>query len=164
MDDCISAKKKYLEDTISHKKYFFDSAYKISIYFLENDNEKMALDILRRAFVHDYSKLSSKEFNSFLVFEDYNNSLRDASVLYKKEEEVFLKEHWKNNKHHPEYWDNPSKMQEIDIVEMVCDWHARSVEYGTDLKEFVKTRQHNRFQFSDEMYEKINKYIEILLK
>lgn len=164
MDDCINAKKKYLEDTISHKKYFFDSAYKISIYFLENDNEKMALEILRRAFVHDYSKLSSKEFNSFFVFNNYNNSLKDASVLYEKEEEVFLKEHWKNNKHHPEYWEDVSKMQEIDIVEMVCDWHARSVEYGTDLREFINIRQQNRFRFSNEMCKKINKYVDILLK
>ena len=46
-------------------------------------------------------------------------------------------------------------MKEIDIIEMVCDWHARSVQYGTNLMEFVTVRQENRFKFPQEMYEKI---------
>lgn len=157
-------KKVYIKDLLSHKKYLFDSVYKIFEYLLENDEEELALNILRRSFSHDFSKLSEKEFNSFAAFKEYNANLKDATLSYSKEEEVFLKEHWKNNQHHPEYWDDVNDMKEIDIIEMVCDWHARSMEFNTDLREFVEARQNNRFHFNDTIYSKVTKYVEILLK
>lgn len=164
MDDLKEKQMLYIRDLINHKKYFFESAYKLSSYFLENNQEDMALEIVKRAFIHDFSKLSENEFSSFMVFKNYNSSLKNADVSYCEEEKVFLTEHWKHNRHHPEYWSDINDMSEIDIAEMVCDWHARSTEFNTDLREFIAVRQENRFQFSEEILKKVTKYVEILLK
>ena len=53
-------------------------------------------------------------------------------------------------------------MDDVDILEMVCDWAAKSYQTNTSLLEFVKIRQENRFHFPDEMFAKILKYCEIL--
>lgn len=50
-----------------------------------------------------------------------------------------------------------------DIVEMVCDWHANSSIYGTDLIDFVVTRQQNRFHFPEEMFKQVLSYCNILV-
>lgn len=163
MERSYEIKEKYILDTINHKKHLFDSASKMALYFLKNNDEDMALKILRRSFTHDLSKFNASEYNSFHVFKEYNNSLIDASILYNEQDEVFLKEHWKNNKHHPEHWSDFNDMTELDIIEMVCDWHSRSVEFGTDLLEFIHTRQNTRFKFDDKMFNKILFYVNILL-
>jgi hypothetical protein len=84
-------------------------------------------------------------------------------VLLSEEQQKLVELHWKNNRHHPEYFDDVSQMEEIDIIEMCCDWHARSVQYDTDLLEFAKIRQENRFHFPEDMYKKILKYCNVLL-
>lgn len=38
---------------------------------------------------------------------------------------MLIETHWKNNRHHPEYFKDISNMEELDIIEMVCDWYAR---------------------------------------
>ena len=55
-------------------------------------------------------------------------------------------------------------MNEVDILEMCCDWHARSIQYHTDFLSFVKIRQENRFHFPKDMFDKIWKYCLILNK
>jgi hypothetical protein len=55
-------------------------------------------------------------------------------------------------------------MEELDVIEMVCDWYARSLQLGTNFMEFVETRQNNRFHFPDYMYSNILKYCNILLE
>ena len=53
-------------------------------------------------------------------------------------------------------------MNELDIIEMVCDWYARSMQYKTDFLSFVVSRQESRFHFPNEMFDKIYRYCEII--
>ena len=55
-------------------------------------------------------------------------------------------------------------MTELDIIEMVCDWAARSEQYGTDLLDFIKERQHNRFHFSNKVYAEVEKYCKLIVE
>ena len=71
--------------------------------------------------------------------------------------------HWKHNSHHPEHYKNPIDMEKIDILEMCCDWHARSTQYHTDLMTFVNTQNEIRFHFPDWMFSEIVHYCEVLL-
>jgi hypothetical protein len=54
-------------------------------------------------------------------------------------------------------------MSEIDIIEMVCDWAARSEQYNNSLTEFAERVQRDRFHFNDEMYAKIRAYCNVLV-
>ena len=66
--------------------------------------------------------------------------------------------HWKRNSHHPEYYDNPNDMSELDLLEMACDCHARSKQYGTSLLEYIDIQQNIRFHFDKEHFKKLRAY------
>ena len=56
--------------------------------------------------------------------------------------------HQTTNSHHPEYWGKISEMPLIHLAEFVCDAHARSVEFGTDLREWIMTKAYVRHEIS----------------
>ena len=81
--------------------------------------------------------------------------MRNANAEMPEQVKKFVELHWKHNKHHPEFWEDYHQMCEVDIMEMVVDWYARSMQFKTNFQEFVLTRQHNRFHFDDEFFKKV---------
>ena len=93
---------------------------------------KVYSELYWRGNEHDYSKLKSPEKE---IFDEYTPKLKElkfGSDEYKKALRDMgegLKHHYKENKHHPEHFENGiNDMTLIDIIEMVCDWVAASKE------------------------------------
>lgn len=63
---------------------------------------------------HDDSKYSMEEFEPYA-----NKWFGDGKKT--PEYEAAWEHHWKNNKHHPEYWGGKD-MPAPFILEMICDW------------------------------------------
>lgn len=158
------SKLKELEDTFLHKKYVLDSCFKMAKYLFEIGEDDLGMHLLKRATKHDNSKLEEEELEALAKIAEDGDSMREASEKLSDFKKAAIALHWKNNRHHPEFFSDVSNMDEIDILEMVCDWHARSCQYHTNLIEFCETRQENRFHFPQEMYEKIHKYCEIITR
>jgi len=85
-------------------------------------------ELLRRADVHDQSKLQSPEVE---IFAEYGPRLKDTTYgteIYKeylKEMGVALEHHYNMNRHHPEYHaKGVDDMNLIDLIELFCDWMA----------------------------------------
>ena len=144
-------------DTIEHKKIILDICLKVSEYLLEKGETDKAIELLHRACEHDNSKFSTIELEHLvsIINSDSNNSFRDAHNKLSEKEMKAIEVHWKNNRHHPEYFSSHNNMSEVDIIEMVCDWYARSIQYKTDFIPFILERQHNRFKFNDTIFKKI---------
>lgn len=159
----IDKRIEHFEELCEHKKILIDSCKVLSIYFLKRGDEDFALQLMKRAFIHDISKLSKFEFHAADAFNSFSKNTNTRTHNFSKDEKIFLTEHWKNNKHHPEHWDDVTNMTDIDIAEMVCDWHARSVEFEDDLLDYIEYRQETRFSFPDTMYSRIMYYANILL-
>ena len=53
-------------------------------------------------------------------------------------------------------------LTKVDIMEMCCDWHARSTQYKTNFLEFVKKQQEIRFKFPEWMFAEVWHYCEVL--
>lgn len=157
------AKWTEIEDAFTHKKYVFDSALKMAKYLIDNGDEELGITLLRRAAKHDNSKLEDEELEALSRISCDKDSLENAGEKMTDYKKKAIELHWKNNRHHPEFFSDVSNMDEIDIIEMVCDWHARSCQYNTDLIEFCETRQENRFHFPEDMYQRIHKYCEIII-
>ena len=109
----------------------------------------------RRGLMHDDSKLKSPEKETF---DEYTPKLKhttygsDEYKSYLKEMGFALDHHYKNNRHHPEYFDNGIQdMSLIDIIEMFCDWLS-AVERHED-GDIFKSIEYNqdRFGYSDEL-------------
>lgn len=153
----------HISDTIIHKKYVLDSANILCKYLFSVDKKELGLKLVQRAADHDNSKFESKELLDIASISDNFSNFKDANLLLENEDLEKIKEHWKNNRHHPEHFSNIENMEELDILEMICDWHARSKQHETDLLEFVKVRQNNRFHFPKHMFEKILFYCNIIV-
>lgn len=156
------SKIEELEDVIKHKQYVLDSCWKMAKYLFSINEEELGLELLRRASIHDNSKLEDEELEALSRISEDKTTLKEASEKLTSFKIKAIELHWKNNRHHPEFFSDTKNMSELDIIEMVCDWHARSVQYGTNLIEFFETRQKNRFNFPKNIYNKIYKYCEII--
>lgn len=99
---------------------------------------KITQNLNERAEVHDRSKMDDDEFEGFCWFNRMNPDLEYGSNEYKEafesikpHTEKAIKKHQSRNSHHPEYHgDDVKSMGWLDIIEMVCDWHAASQTYS----------------------------------
>lgn len=116
----------------------------------------LAHDLVTNAHVHDKSKFDGIEW---LYLHD---------EIKESEPEKFKLawyQHVHTNEHHPEYWDGINNMPEVYIAEMVCDWKARSNEFGSDLRIWIKEQATKRFDFKPQgkTYKKIKEFVDLLL-
>ena len=155
---------KQIDDTIIHKKLVMDACYKLAKYLFQVHRDDDAFVLLKRAQVHDNSKLCKDELESLQKIVGTNDGMTNPEYKMTCDDKKCIELHWKNNRHHPEHFEDVRDMSEIDIMEMVCDWYARSIQYKTDFIHFVITRQENRFHFPDDMFNKILVYCDILLQ
>lgn len=153
---------KHLEDTLLHKQYVLESAKKLCKYLIEVGRIDDAIELAKRCSNHDNSKFESDEIFALIQISD-KESLKDAKVQLDDAKKNALKIHWAKNSHHPEYHNDPSLMSDMDLLEMACDCNARSMEFGTDLLEFIDIRQKERFRFPEEIYQIYYNYCKILV-
>lgn len=119
-----------------------------------------AAELIRRANVHDDSKLLSPEKE---LFDEYTPKLK--GLTYGSQEyfeslkklQVALDHHYANNSHHPEHYDNGiNGMDLLDIIEMFFDWKAAG-ERHADGNIFVSIHKNReRFKMSDQLAEIFN--------
>lgn len=98
---------------------------------------------------HDSSKLYPPEKQ---IFDEYTPKLRDTtygSEEYKKYLEGMgpaLQHHYKNNRHHPEHFENGvTGMTLIDLIEMFVDWKAATLRHADG--NFLESIDHNKSRF-----------------
>lgn len=112
-------------------------------------------ELIRRANVHDNSKLESPEKELFDEFTPKLKGCTYGSEEYKgylKELKVALDHHYQNNSHHPEHYENGVNGFDLfDLMEMAMDWCA-AVERHDD-GDIFKSLEINteRFQLSNQI-------------
>ena len=152
-----------INDTIVHKKYVLESCHILAKYLILKGKREIAIELLKRACVHDLSKFENDELSALANISNDMSLMKSANSSLSPEKKLAIELHWENNTHHPEYYKSANDMTELDIMEMVCDWHARSMQYDTNLIEFVKKRNEDRFHFEEKMFKKILRYCNILV-
>lgn len=116
-----------------------------------------AMELLRRANVHDESKLNSpeKEF-----FDEFTPKLKGTTygspeyIEFMKQLKVGLDHHYAHNSHHPEHYVNGvNGMDLFDLIEMFFDWRAATERHadGNIYKSFGINK--TRFGISDQVIE-----------
>lgn len=146
-----------LEELLSHIQKVQEGALRIGKHLIRNGESELGRTLIANSLVHDQSKFRGIEWDMIsTVDSDLDKEIRMLAVS----------QHNRTNKHHPEYWSSIHEMPEIYIAEMVCDWYARSSEFGTDLREWVKESATKRFNFTTQqkVWKIIKKYIDIVLE
>jgi hypothetical protein len=111
--------------------------------------------LIARGFVHDASKFYGIEWDYLQTGKDVPVAARDLAIEH----------HRHTNGHHPEYWGGFDNMPEISVAEMVCDCYARSQEFGTDLRKWIRETAVPRYRMdtSGERYRWLEGFVELLL-
>ena len=139
-------------------------AARFAEYLNENGSSDDAEKLLHRAKNHDNSKILNKdEFRALTHIINDKKALKDASKSLSSYKQDAIELHWKNNDHHPEHYEAVCEMTRAAKQEMCCDWCARSLQYGTDLIDFVEKRQEDRFRFPEQFYKEVLQYCKILV-
>lgn len=155
--------EKMYRDTLIHRSFVIKSCQKLSKYLENHGATEHATLLMKRAYIHDESKISCPdELYALSRIINDKKSLKDASHRLSPIQEDALHLHFKHNSHHPEHFSSPEDMERIDIMEMCCDWHARSTQYNTNFLPFIKERQENRFHFPEWMFMEIWHYCTVL--
>jgi len=112
--------------------------------------------LIARGFVHDASKFHGIEW-------EYLHSGQDVPQEMLK---IAIRQHTLTNPHHPEYWGGFENMPEIAVAELTCDWYARSQEFGTSLRDWIRDEAVARFRIdtTSEPYRWLLGFVDLLLE
>lgn len=112
-------------------------------------------ELIRRANVHDNSKLNSPEKEFFDEFTPKLKGSTYGSEEYKgflKELKVGLDHHYKNNSHHPEHYPNGVDGFDLfDLLEMFFDWKAATERHNDGNIYRSISINKERFKLSDQI-------------
>lgn len=114
-------------------------------------------NLARRATVHDLSKLQEPEKSAF----DRLKALSLSGMAYGsdeyraclRKEKPAIEHHYKNNSHHPEYYENGvDGMSLFDVLEMLLDWKAATerMKDGGDIRKSLEINR-DRFKLSPQL-------------
>lgn len=91
--------------------------------------------LIARGYVHDASKFYGIEWDHLAGDPGEPDSARELAIAH----------HRATNDHHPEYWGDFENMPEVCVAEMACDLYARSQEFGTDLRQWIREKAVPRY-------------------
>lgn len=146
---------EHVRDLIIHIRRVQDNAFELATLLIDNGEHEFARVLLSKVSVHDASKWHGIEWDCL-----HCGSNVEWEVLSKA-----IEQHQKINDHHPEYWGGFQNMPEICIAEMVCDWLARSQEFATDLREWIKKTAAVKYEFKKHRAQakKVKRFVDLLL-
>ena len=124
---------------------------------IEQGRDALAVQLIRNALVHDQSKFTGIEWD-YLLIEPQNAEEKTNLALA-------VGHHNRTNLHHPEAWLGIKNMPDVFIAEMVCDWKARSSEFGSAVKDWIDNGASARFGYTkrDKIYKEIMGFTKLLL-
>lgn len=115
---------------------------------------ELGVDLIRNGREHDNSKLRGIEFIG--LTQDKDSDLLKFAIAH----------HQQVNAHHPEYWHGIDNVPELFLAEMVCDWRARSIEFGSSLRDWIKNHALEKFKIpaNGKTCKKIKEFVDLLLE
>jgi hypothetical protein len=142
-----------IEAIVNHHDNVESNAMLLGQRLMKAGEVDLGRNLIANGLIHDYSKFHGIEFDHMWR----NNPDTDSMALA-------VKQHNRTNLHHPEYWGGIKNMPRLYIAEMVCDWKARSNEFGTSLLEWINGAAAKRYGFcqQDKVYEDIMYFFSLL--
>lgn len=131
----------------------------LGVKLIEQGNIELGHRLIANGMVHDASKFSGIEFENLT----YNEPSKEESSKLKMK--MAIHHHQKTNLHHPEAWSGGIKeMPDVFLAELVCDWKARSEEFGTSLRDWIDETATKRWNFAkdDKTYKEIMAFVDLL--
>ena len=146
---------KHMQGIMRHISHVQQGAALMSERLFDRGDATTARLLVQKVCGHDASKFIGIEWEH----------LRSDADSTSAEFQAALKQHQLTNDHHPEYWGSIKVMPPLCLAEMTCDWYARSTEFGTDLRDWVKNGACQKYGITTKTkcYKEIKSFVDILL-
>ncbi|MDF1756019.1 MAG: DUF5662 family protein [Verrucomicrobiales bacterium] len=154
----IAAFRKKLNLRVRHIQNVQNVSLLLADRLAEKGEFDLARRLVQRSLRHDSSKFEGIEWEYLDIA---SNDKVNRSKL-----RLAINQHQQSNDHHPEYFSGGvSDMSSVQLAEMVCDWKARSEEFGSSLVDWVKEVACERYGFTvrSKVYQKIKFFLDLLL-
>ena len=114
-------------------------------------------ELVQRAKVHDASKYGPNERLPYIWMTEFHRCRRSGiDFAYppgmKDQVDEAIRHHVTTNRHHPDFHPDAKEMNDIDLVEMVCDWTAMAQEFGErggSAKDWADKQVGNKWKFDE---------------
>lgn len=159
MKQDIEQINKNLKDLLRHIKLVQDACHHLGHSLIEAGEIDLGKRLIANSFLHDNSKFYGIEWEYISHHSKIENGTKEG-------QDLAIMNHNTTNKHHPEYWDDIRDMPRVYLAEMICDWYARSTEFGTDLRSWIKESAAKRYGFTakQKIYKDIKYFVDMLLE
>ena len=154
----IAAFKKKLGSRMRHIENVQETAKLLADRLADRGEFNLSRRLVQNVLRHDSSKFEGIEWE-YLDIESSDKENRDKLKMA-------VHQHQQSNEHHPEFFTSGiDDMSQVQIAEMVCDWKARSDEFGSSLLDWIKEEASTRYGFSvrSKAYQKIKFFVDLLL-
>ena len=162
-------KQQVISDTLSnvrgitrHIRNVQDNCILLGEKLIEQGEIEFGKTLIANGMKHDVSKFQGIEYEYMApLFAKVGASADEPKKLKLK---IAIQHHNSTNYHHPEAWESIHEMPDVFIAEMVCDWKARSEEFGSSLRDFISSTAMKRWEFTeeDQVYKLIMTYVDLL--
>ncbi|MFW6173261.1 MAG: DUF5662 family protein [Elusimicrobiota bacterium] len=150
--------KHKIDNLIRHIENVRNACILLGKRLIDRGEIAFGKQLICNSMAHDISKFSGIEWE-YLVKADPHEEISGDSLS------MAMHQHVMTNDHHPEKWGKIDEMPRLAIAEMVCDLYARSSEFATDLRQYIKTEfapKHN-LSLRGKGYKSMKFFIDILL-
>lgn len=158
--------KNRLKALLRHIHLVQEACELLGMRLIDDGECRLGRDLIAKSMLHDNSKFFGIEWEMISTPE-----IEESDEEKKKEMEskrlVAIKQHQSVNDHHPEFYPNGvNDMNKLAVAEMVCDWYARSHEFGTNLRDWIKNTALERWNISPngKKYKEIKYFLDLLLE
>jgi len=153
-----ATEEKRLEALIRHCDNVQGNCQLLGERLIEQGKDELGRKLIANGRIHDASKFGGIEWQYLHadMKETHPELFKQAAI-----------QHITTNPHHPEYWvGGIEEMDALHLAEMVCDWYARSMEFGDNIWDWVKGPASDRYAFSlnGRVYKEIKGYLDLLLE
>ena len=148
--------EKRRKSLLRHKTHVQSSCEFLGEQLIGEGEEGVGHKLIANGWVHDNSKFHGIEW--LYLYDDIkeiNPEMFKLAIL----------QHTQNNPHHPEYWNGIANMPRVYLAEFVCDIHARASEFGTDVRDWIKSSAAKKFDFTvqSKVYKDVKYFLDLLL-
>jgi len=149
--------EQQLKSLLRHIDNVKVNCLKLADILIEKGENELAIQVIANGHKHDNSKFYGIEWLYL------NDSTKE------KQPELFksaMIQHVTTNLHHPQAWAGGiHEMDRLHHAEMVCDWAARSSEFGTDVRTFLKETATKKYDMptQSKAYREVKELVDLLL-
>jgi len=164
----VNEYKKYIQTHVNNVIWAYNNYFKPleeenidSTYFTPHDLKIALINLDKSITNHDKSKYSIEEFDAYrrhFYPTDDEKAEAGFSTKDKNDFEKAWTHHWKNNPHHPQYWQSNGVNHNMPlnyIIEMLCDWIAMGIYFHSSTRDWYENSADKEKSYMSENTKKV---------